>query len=221
MLRPAERGYRFLVPPLAVVVVLLLDLLQDANAWPVPVVGLLDEPAHLLTAWLCLLALPTRVSDRIAWRWALLGSVAIDLDHIPLFLGVPGMAAAGGRPITHSLAGLAVLVVLAAASTRSARVHGAMLGLAVGVVLHFLRDLATGPGVQLFWPAGGAVLLPYRVEVALLVALAALATMRRRGVPGPGARGPGAPGPGSTRRRDTPAGFRVPADRGVNGGASG
>ena len=44
--------------------------------------GPLDETAHLLTALLLLQALPPRWRAKIAVP-ALIGSVAIDLDHIP------------------------------------------------------------------------------------------------------------------------------------------
>jgi len=56
-----------------------------------------------------------------------------------------------------------------------------MLGLAFGISAHLLRDLATGPGVPLFWPlSGAAVELPYVAFVAALLAaaLSPLASMR-------------------------------------------
>jgi inner membrane protein len=36
----------------AVVTILVLDAVASARQWPLVVQGLLDEPAHLLTAWL-------------------------------------------------------------------------------------------------------------------------------------------------------------------------
>ena len=79
---------------------------------------------------------------------ALIASVAIDVDHIPLYLGLLGNQAQ--RPVTHSLSTVAVFVAAAAASRR----HRAVLaGVATGLVLHFARDIAEGyPGVRVFWP---------------------------------------------------------------------
>ena len=57
--------------------------------------------------------------------------MAIDLDHIPLYLGVGNP---GQRPVTHSLT-----TVLAGAAT--------------GLLIHFARDIAEGPpGVRMLWP---------------------------------------------------------------------
>jgi inner membrane protein len=127
--------------------VLLLDLVQWSRPWPVVVVGLLDEPAHLATAWLVLAAVGSRVRPGLQ-RWALVGSVAIDLDHVPLYLGWDPIAAPVGRPVTHSLGVVAALAVLAAVP----RLRRPALGLCLGVLLHLGRDLATGPGVPLLWP---------------------------------------------------------------------
>ena len=79
---------------------------------------------------------------------ALIASVAIDVDHIPLYLGLLGNQAQ--RPVTHSLSTVAVFVAAAAVSRR----HRAVLaGVATGLVLHFARDIAEGyPGVRVFWP---------------------------------------------------------------------
>ena len=54
------------------------------------------------------------------------------------------------RPVTHSLATVAVVVVAAAASRR----HRAVLaGVAAGLLIHFARDIAEGPpGVRMLWP---------------------------------------------------------------------
>jgi len=63
----------------------------------------LDEVAHLATAALGLLVL-ARFLDlpRRFYVAALIASVAIDLDHIPLYLGL--LPDRGQRPVTHSLA---------------------------------------------------------------------------------------------------------------------
>lgn len=111
--------------------------------------GLLDEISHLATAALGLLVLACLVDlPRRFYAAALIASVAIDLDHIPDYLGLLGDQAQ--RPFTHSLATVAVFAGAAAASRR----HRAVLaGAAAGLILHFARDIAEGPpGVRMLWP---------------------------------------------------------------------
>jgi len=109
----------------------------------------LDEVAHLATAALGLLILARLIDlpERF-YVAALVASVAIDLDHIPDYLGLLGDP--NGRPFTHSLATVAVFAVAAAASRR----HRAVLaGAATGLLLHFARDIVEGPpGVRMLWP---------------------------------------------------------------------
>ena len=112
------------------------------------VTGLLDDPAHLATAALGLLVVARFVeAPRRFYVAALIASVAIDLDHIPLYLG---LGAQNQRPVTHSLATVVVCAVAAAAGRR----HRAILaGTVAGLLLHFARDIAEGPpGVRMLWP---------------------------------------------------------------------
>ena len=153
----------------AVAVVLLLDGLSGTRAWPVPVLGLLDEPAHLLTAALLTAAVPW-AEIRRGWRWILMGSVLIDLDHVPLYT-FAGDFSVGGRPPTHSLVTVLALLVAALAIPRA---RWPLIGLAGGCVLHFVRDLATGPGVALLWPIFQT---PLRVQYPAHIALIALAAV--------------------------------------------
>lgn len=170
-------GVTILLPMAALAVVALLDALQAARRWPIPVVGLLDEPAHLLTAALFLAALLPR-RGRALLPWALAGSVLIDLDHIPLYLEPAVVAADGGRPVTHSLLTVLVLVTVAVVVPRW---RTALAGLALGLALHFLRDLAWGPGVPLLWPwASTGYRLPYADYLGAVAAATAVATVRCR-----------------------------------------
>ncbi len=155
-------------------VVLTVDVVLTARPWPLCIVGLLDETAHLLTAWLFLAALlPERHRDLLPW--ALLGAVVIDLDHLPLYAWDVGAATDTGRPVTHSLSTVVLLLVLSAGR----RLRTPLRGLALGVLLHLTRDLFTGPGVPLLWPASGASLLaPHPVYVVLLCAVTAAAVLR-------------------------------------------
>jgi inner membrane protein len=177
-------------PPLVLVAALvaigLLDVIASLRTWPTAVVGLLDWPAHLLTAWLFLAALGFRLSTRVQ-AWALVGAIAIDLDHVPLYLHWHLIPAPDGRPVTHSLA--TVVVLLAVAAVPWLRAPAA--GLALGLLLHLSRDLVTGPGVTLGWPVSElGVRLPYALYVAALVvttAVAVLVAHRRRTPSGSGA----------------------------------
>jgi inner membrane protein len=175
--QPAVRTRSAFLPAGALAAVLLLDLLLATRSRPVPVVALLDEPAHLLTAWLVLAAFSARTTVARAWPWVLAGAVLLDLDHVPLFLGLDVTATQSGRPVTHSLTTVAALLVAALVSRRG---RVALAGLAVGAATQLLRDLATGPGVPLLWPALSAdVRLPYAAYLAVLVVLVVAATARR------------------------------------------
>ena len=110
--------------------------------------GLLDEAAHLAASALGLLALARFVDlPRRFYLAALVASVAIDVDHIPPYLG---LLPDRGRPFTHSLATVLVFGTAAAISRR----HRVVLaGLAAGLILHFARDISEGPpGVRMLWP---------------------------------------------------------------------
>ena len=154
--------------PAAVVFVLADDLLLSSREWPMPVLALLDEPAHLATAALLLASVGALRRMRPVLI-TLAASVAIDVDHLPLYAGAPMGAA--GRPPTHSLLTVAAL---AGAGLLVKRRRGDLLACAAGVALHLVRDVATGPGVPLWWPLSPrAVQVPYAVYAAALAAGAA------------------------------------------------
>ncbi len=163
-------------PAAALAGVLLLDLVRTARDWPLPVLGVLDEPAHLLTAWLVLATFSARTTALRLLPWVLAGAVLLDLDHVPLFLGLDVSATPSGRPVTHSLVTVAVLL---GAATAVRRWRLPLTGLAVGTATQLLRDLCTGPGVPLFWPLGADVRLDYLPYALVLTALTVAATLRR------------------------------------------
>jgi inner membrane protein len=169
-----RRLVRRVLPLAALGGIVVVDLILARRPWPLLLDGTLDEVGHLLTAALLLAVLPRSARGRL-WPWALLGAVAIDVDHIPLYTFAPEFDV-GGRPPTHSL--LTVLILaLVAAVIPAVRIPFA--GLAIGVCLHFVRDVATGPGVPLFWPAeGGAVRLPYAAYLVVMAAAAGVATWK-------------------------------------------
>jgi inner membrane protein len=153
----------------------------DPNTMGVVRLALHDEPAHLATSALVLLAVvgPRRMGRQpVATATSFAASVLIDVDHVPLYVDIPGVDVAvdGGRPFTHSLSTIAGLGALAA----GIRYRRATLAAAAGGVgLHFVRDIATGQGLPLWWPFEHRNrLIPYAVYARLLLALAAVGSVR-------------------------------------------
>lgn len=147
------------------------------SLWPG---GPLDETAHLLTTLLVVWALGRRVGERFCVP-ALIASVAIDLDHVPGSLGANWITAGTPRPYTHSL--LAILVILLVALLWQRR-RDLLIGVALGIVIHFWRDLSeSGSGVSLLWPFSyHSFSLPHAVYVAAMVAVVVAAGVRCTGV---------------------------------------
>jgi len=143
--------------------------------------ALVDEPGHLATCALALLVLSALLASPLPHRFtaaALAFSVAIDLDHLPRYLGSGVLTGDLPRPYTHSLIPIAALIAVGLASRRSAA-RQISLGAAFGIASHLLRDLATGPGIPLLWPlSDGVVRAPYAVFAGAvsLMALILLAT---------------------------------------------
>jgi len=136
------------VPILLAGTALAFDAANSRVPFSVLASGALDEVAHLATGALGLLALACFIdAPRRYYVAGLIASVAIDLDHIPLYLG---LGDPDQRPVTHSLTTVLVIVVAAALSRR----HRAVLaGAATGLLIHFARDIAEGPpGVRMLWP---------------------------------------------------------------------
>jgi inner membrane protein len=156
---------------LAVAAVLVLHPLLIALHAPLVVVGVLDWAAHLATAVLVLVNLPFALPARVLVA-VLLASVIIDVDHIPHYLGEEFLTAGAPRPYTHSAA--AIVAALAVAAVLRRRAHRAIaVGVALGLVAHLARDVATGPGIPLLWPLTSAgVRIPFWLEAAVLAALA-------------------------------------------------
>lgn len=176
---PLGRAAVVLLPALVLVANLLIDVVRHAHPYPtVLLAGTLEEPAHLLTSALILAAAagPARLlAHRGRTAIALVGSVALDVDHLPLYESNIGLAARSA-PNTHSVMVVAAFLLAAAAWPRGRSV---MTALAAGVALHLVRDLATGGGLTLVWPLSSAVFrVPY-VLYALVLMGAAMVTTRR------------------------------------------
>jgi membrane-bound metal-dependent hydrolase YbcI (DUF457 family) len=167
-----------------VAAVLVLDLLWSLIEGSTGAIGygLIDEPAHLATCVVALLAVLALSGAKPPLRFvgaALVSSVAIDLDHVPGYLGSHLLTGSMPRPYTHSLLLVAVLVTVAVMARRADR-RQIWLGIAFGVGAHLLRDLATGPGVAFLWPFVVApIKIPYVLYAGMLLA-AMIACLPRR-----------------------------------------
>lgn len=175
-----QAGFRSpFLPILLLVIVLGLDSLAQAEGPGLIVGGLLDEPAHLATAALILTALAGPewlLSHLRLTSSAMAASMAIDIDHIPLYAHVPHIAVDGGRPFTHSAVTVMVLALLAFAVRRNQTIF---LGFSAGVALHFARDVATGPGLSLWWPLSDKrIEVQYSAYILGLCALVVVAILR-------------------------------------------
>jgi membrane-bound metal-dependent hydrolase YbcI (DUF457 family) len=102
-------------------------------------------------------------------------SVVIDVDHLPAKAGIDVLNTSTERPVTHCL--LSVLVLLAAAGLARS---GVLLGCAIGLAGHLVRDIGTGDaGVPLLWPlSDGAAVVPFWLYVSLLVLISARSAAR-------------------------------------------
>ena len=104
---------------------------------------------------------------------ALIASVAIDLDHIPAQLGADWLTAGTPRPYTHSLLTIVVVVAIAVLWRRR---RDLLLGVAIGLAIHFWRDMGEGgSGVSLLWPVSyHSFQYPHGLYVAVTAAFALL-----------------------------------------------
>jgi hypothetical protein len=138
--------------------------------------ALTDEPAHAVTA---LLVVGAVAAWRRAWRipvvWivAIVGGTAIDLDHLPDFLGWHYISAGTERPHTHALPTLMLLLGIALSQ------HGlrrrALLAAALGLTAHYVRDLVEGSTLPLLWPGTThGFSAPYGSYAAVLVVCAGM-----------------------------------------------
>lgn len=175
--------------------------------------GPLDELAHLFTTLLVLWALGPRICERFLAP-ALIASVAIDLDHIPQQFGAQWLTAGTPRPYTHSLLTIAVVLLIAVLWRRR---RDLTLGIAVGLAIHFCRDMAEGgSGVSLLWPISDhSFQYPHGVYVAVmalfvLIAAARCARASRNRSPAQAACGRGDSGDSLRRPRRLDCGYRLP-----------
>jgi inner membrane protein len=175
---------RWLLGPL-LVFILVSDAVMPNPSRHLLAAGALDETAHAATALLFLAALMPMASAGFI-RWAVIGSVAIDIDHLPQsVLHAEVITAGTGRPYSHSLLFLAAIVMSAVAASRRGPTRIALLGIAFGVATHLWRDMNGHPGVPLWWPVSKmAVTVPYWCYAAVLVGCAVEAMRQHARPPG-------------------------------------
>ncbi len=162
-----------------VALILVFDLGLNFHRWPILVGGLIDLPAHLLTALIILAALRVRPFTRF-WCSAAAWSMLIDLDHLPGELGYHVLEPGTPRPVTHSLAAILVLCLLALLSGTSGTRKDLAWGAATGVMLHLVRDITDGGAIPLFWPLPlHGVALPYPFYVLTLLLFPCLGLLGR------------------------------------------
>ena len=150
LLVQSRKFWTGVLPTLALSTILLID---DALEWSERrflTAAVADETAHLLTALLIITALPRRLSP-VTIASTLATAVLIDLDHVPLLLGSNLLTQQTGRPVTHAMWTVALALTLAV--TTGDRVRSALIGVSLGLITHFVRDVAsTSAGVPLLWP---------------------------------------------------------------------
>jgi hypothetical protein len=165
----------------APIVIAATDHLRRRVDHPLILVGGLDEMAHLATGILAITGLARQRPPRFAGS-LLLASVAIDVDHIPSYMGIKWVDRGTPRPYPHSLLTLLAVAMLGTL-WRGQRL--AILGAFVGIALHFWRDLSgpgggvPGGGVALLWPLtkrSFSVAYPW---YAATIAILAILTFRR------------------------------------------
>jgi inner membrane protein len=161
---------RWLLPASLAAIALGFDAVDRVTPYSFVTTALLDEPSHFATTALCVLALRRITALRKPFVMAaLIASVAIDLDHLPGYFGIHWTAPAHGRPYTHSVATVIVLMVVWVATSRW---RSAIAGALFGLVTHLIRDICEGPpGVLLYWPFSDHVVVADRATFWVLIIL--------------------------------------------------
>lgn len=150
---------------------------------PTLILGLVDWTGHFATIAILLAASPRRLpAALIAGTFA---ATLIDLDHIPDLFSDEGISDVTPRPFSHSLVTVLVFGAIAAVvRARAPRYGNLAVGLTLGVAMHLLRDVFTGPGVSLFWPVSAepvnGAFLVYLVAMIAVAAYAATRSPRER-----------------------------------------
>lgn len=166
---------------LSLATIAIADLVIWRWKAPYAAEALFDEAAHIATGLLGLAAVGVSFPLGVVIA-VLVGSLLIDLDHLPHVFGSHLLEHGTPRPYTHTIVTVALLVAVALViRDRRWRLLVGVAGLALA--LHFFRDMAEpgGPGVSLLWPfSDHAFSVPYPWYAGALAAFAALAVARRK-----------------------------------------
>lgn len=161
------------IPLLAVIGMMLIfiaDLFLTRVQVSQPIGAMFDEPAHIATGLLLLGILPMALRTRSGLDGllgVLLGSVLIDIDHLPQQFGYKFLTRGTDRPYPHSLLMLFIVLIIATLLPGIWRRIG--YGFAFGLAAHFPRDLATNR-VALGWPVTNhGYHLPYGCYAAIVL----------------------------------------------------
>lgn len=147
------------------------------NTTLLPVHAVADELSHASTGFIWLLAARC-LGLRVSLVAGVLCAVLIDLDHVPVILGWIDDPTGTTRPITHSLAMVAVLLT-GAVLDRPRRAWWLAGG--ISVLSHLTRDMGTGT-VRLLWPvSSGTVSISYGHYLAVMAVITAIPFIWARG----------------------------------------
>lgn len=161
-------------PLVAVVAIILIDA-EFRGRSPLLIHGAADEVSHLLSGLVFVIAL-TRLIPVVQVLPALVGSVGMDLDHIPELLGWLEPDGPSSRFITHSV--LTAVIVGGVALVDRGRSF-VWLSASFGLLVHLFRDAATG-SIIAAWPLSHSPLtIPYAVYVGGLAGAALLSFFGR------------------------------------------
>jgi LexA-binding, inner membrane-associated putative hydrolase len=166
---------------ICVACIAIADLLIWRWRAPYAIEALFDEPAHLATGLVALAAFGLWFEGPVLLA-VLIGSVLIDVDHVPHVLGSGILEHGVPRPYTHSL-GTILVVVAALAWLRNRQARRFTTVVALALAVHFVRDAAEpgGPGVSLLWPLSDhGFTIAYGWYAGAIAVLAAVALRRRR-----------------------------------------
>lgn len=170
-----RRALVMIAPLLLLPVVVGLDASFRGAELPLFKEAVVDETAHVATALIAVICFFPQAGIRMVVG-AVLGSTAIDLDHLPAMAGSLILTAGTNRPYTHSMTTVVLVTFLGFALPSLLRPF--VWGVTFGVLSHLLRDMATG-GVPLFWPlATFRVVVPYHLYFVVLVAATCITVVR-------------------------------------------
>lgn len=159
-------------PLVALVSIVLIDA-EFHGGRSLLVHGVADEVSHLLSGAIVGLGL-VRLVPSIQLIPVLLGSVAMDIDHVPDVLGWMAPEGPSSRFVTHGLATVGVVGSIALVDRGRAL---AWISIACGLLVHLFRDAATG-SIIAGWPLSHSPFtIPYAAYIGCLACIAIMTVL--------------------------------------------